>query len=226
MFKKEYIENARARDGDARNARPAKADDVLEAEPRLGYNNGASLLEGGDGPTDHSHYPSGEGLFRPEAGDALEALAHHPRVGSAEDLADELGDAEDRVAKALDVHGIQVTPAEETEDDLEGAIRVPNHGEVDTDHLRSPVHADARLMYELYVELGFSVTEIRQFLEAEMNAGRPSDLPRWSVTEREIREELAVCGFLEAEDSTESDAEPPRGSPKDVATVSTAHLRE
>jgi len=227
MFKQEYIENARERDGDARNARPEAVDEALETDPRVGHGDGASLVEGGEDPSDHSHYPAGGALFKPSAYDTLEALAEHARVGDVTDLAAELHEPEDRVAKALDVHGLAVTPAERSEDDREGVIHVPQHGDVDTDHLREPVWTDARLLYALYIQGGMSTAEIKDHLETEMNRGRDGELPRWSVREREIREELAACGFLESEDGgRDRGHKEPRGSPADVATVSTAHLRE
>jgi len=210
------VRHARERDGHPREDRPEAVDEALGASPQVGYGEGASLVEGGEDPEDHSHYPSGEGLFKPSARFTLEGLAHHSRVDDVAGVASELHEPEDRVAKALDVHGIDVTPAEDPEDNREGVIHVPTYGDVDTDYLREPVWSDSRLLYILYVEGGMSVSEMKAHLETEMNRGRPSGRPQWSVRERDIRDELAACGLLESEDrGRDRGHEPPRGAPGD-----------
>lgn len=200
------IEDARARLPD-RGDVPEEALEALEpSEERVGFNQGASLVEGGDGPTDHSHYPQGEDVLRPSAEDTLEALADHSKVADIEDVADELDTSRDTVAKAMQLHGIE-DPDGETEDATEDVIHLPLHGEVDLEHVRTPVWRDARVLEHLAVRCQYGVADIKTVLERERNDGRPGSQPRWTVGESDIEDALADIGLMDRDEPESATAE-------------------
>lgn len=195
------VEDARGRGGEPRTERPEEAEKALEAEEtRVGFQNGTPLLE-----RDYADYTTGEDILRPEAGDALEAVATHDMVGTVADIGHELNADPSTVETALALHGVE-PPTDGASFDVvaEDEISVPLHGMVDTAHLRTPIYEDARLLEHLYVRCGYGVGEIREFLQAQMNRGRPSEKARWSVQEAEIRDALEAVGLLEGEGSPEN----------------------
>lgn len=189
------VEDARGRDGGPREDRPQEAEDALDVEEaRVGFQNGTALLE-----RDYAEYPTGKDILRPEASDALEAVATHDMVGTVADIGHELRADESTVRTALELHGVDA-PTDGASFDVvaEDEISVPLHGTVDTDHLRMPIYEDARLLEHLYVRCGFGAGEIREYLQAQMNRGRDPEKSRWTAQEADIRDALEAVGLLEA----------------------------
>jgi len=189
------VADARNRDGKPREDRPKEAEKALETEEaRVGFQNGTPLLE-----RDYADYPTGEDILQPSASDALEVVATHELVGTVADIAHELRAKESTVETALGLHGIE-PPTDGASFDVVGEdeINVPLHGTIETDHLRTPLYEDGRLLEHVYVRCGYGVGEIRQWVEGQMNHGRDPEKARWSVTEDEIRDALESVGLLEA----------------------------
>ena len=192
------IEDARERLPD-RGDVPDEALEALEpTEERVGFGIGASLVKGGQNPTDHTHYPTGADVLKPSASDTLAELADHPKVASIEDVADELDTSEDTVAKALRLHGIEEPQGDTAEDVPEDVIHLPMHGRVDLAHVRTPVWRDARVLEHLAVRCQYGVADIKTVLERERNRGRPGSKPRWTVREKDIKDALRNIGLMES----------------------------
>jgi len=201
VFDTAAVESARERGGEAREDRPEEAETALEVEDtRVGFQCGVELLE-----RDYAEYPTGEDTLRPEAGDVLEALADHDMVGSVEDIGDELRAEPSTVEKALELHGVEPPTEGQSEgvEEREGEIMVPLVGVVPTDHLRTPVFEDARLLEHLYIRCGYGIDEIQEYISTQMNLGRGPEKSRWTVRRSQIRDALEAVGLLE-EVETES----------------------
>lgn len=188
------------RDGAAREDRPQEVDEWFEPAPEVGFRQGLPLLD-----AEYGEYP--DDPLKPAAGEDLAALADHELVGSVADLAAELDAPAERVRKALTLHDIEEPTGGGSFDVPEvgrkGVIEVPLHGCIDTEHLRSPIYEDARLLEHLYVRCGCSVREIRTILEEGMNRGRDGEKAPWRVHEGEIRAALEDVALLDAADETE-----------------------
>lgn len=213
----EEIAAAREREGQPRADRPAAVDDALEENgERVGFQAGEPLA---DRP--YSQYATGEDILRPEASDVLEAVARHELVGDVDDVADELNATESTVRKAFELHGVD-TPTDGGSVDTvaEDEIELPLHGTVNVDHLRTPIHEDARLLEHLYVECGLGVAELREFLETQMNHGRDPEQSRWGVREADTRGALEDVGLLEDGDNGKVDPKRAKDIRLGGATVS------
>lgn len=201
------IDDARARLPD-RGDIPEAAREALEpTEERVGFGTGASLVDGGEDSTDHGHYPTGEDLLRPTARDTLAAVADHEKVADIEDVADELDTSRDTVERALRLHGVDEPQGGATEDTTEDTVTLPLHGEVDLEHVRTPVWRDARVLEHLAVRCGFGVEDIKTVLERERNDGRPASKPRWSVRTADIEDALADIGLMDRDEPESATAE-------------------
>lgn len=199
----EAIREAKAsnRDGAAREDRPDAVDEWFKPTPEVGFRQGLPLLD-----AEYEEYP--EDPLKPAAGEDLAALADHELVGSVADLAAELDAREERVRKALALHDIEEPTGggsfDVPEVERKGVIDVPLQGCIDTEHLRTPVYEDARLLEHLYVRYGCSVREIRTVLEEGMNRGRDGEKAPWRVREGEIRAALEDVALLDAADETDT----------------------
>jgi hypothetical protein len=183
---------------DARDRLPDRGDVPEEAQ---------EALEPPEGPLEGEDHPTGEDILKPSARDTLATVAEHHMVTDAEDVAAELDTSVETVEKAMRLHGIEEPEGNATEDVPEGTIRVPLYGEVNTDYLRDPVHADSRLIEQLAVRCQYGVRDIKDFLETERNRGRPSSKPRWTVRESDIKATLQDIGLMDPEPEERATAE-------------------
>jgi len=192
------------RDGEPREDRPDKVDTFLEPEEAVGFEEGLPLL-------DKEYEDYCESVLAPEAHADVWGVASHDMVTSIEDVAAELETTESKVQKALTIHNIEEPEGDGSFDvpavEQEGVIEVPLHGAVDTDHLRTPIHTDARLLEHLYVRCGLGVGEIQTVIEDGMNAGRESEKSRYRVTEDEIRTALEDVATLHSSRTTKRTAD-------------------
>jgi hypothetical protein len=195
------VSSARGRNGEPREDRPEEAETALNVEEaRVGFQNGTPLLE-----REYGEYQTGKEILRPEAGDALEAVAAHDMVGTVADIGHELNATPSTVETALELHEVEPpTDADPSTVVAEDQISVPLDGTVNTDHLRTPVYEDARLLEYLYVRCGYGVGEIREYLQEQMNRGRDPEKASWSVREAEVRDALEAVGLLERDSNPES----------------------
>ncbi|AAV46721.1 unknown [Haloarcula marismortui ATCC 43049] len=193
MLDNEQLKEARERDGERADERPDEADVGLERDyPAVGFSNGDPLLN-----RDYSEYPRSDDILSPDASGVLETLVEHRLIGSVRDISDELRADVTVVSKALELH--DVDRPESVEDDAqpsESEIELPDGTVVATEQFRSPIYRDARLLEYLYVDCGYSIAEMREFLESERNHGRGAEKPRWTVDNTDIRTELEMVGLL------------------------------
>lgn len=196
MLTNSEVESARVRDGERADERPDEADAALEREYlAVGFSNGGPLLN-----REYSEYPSSGDILGPEASDVLETLAEHPRIGSVRDIADELRADVTVVNKALELHGVDRPDSVEADlQPSESEIELPDGTVVGAEQFRNPIYTDSRLLEYLYVDYGYSIGEICEYLTVEMNHGRGPEKPRRSVETSEIREELKRVGLLEGD---------------------------
>jgi len=196
----EAIREAKAndRDGGPSNDRPEAVDEFLAPEEAVGFEDGLPLLD-----KEYSDYC--DSVLAPEAHADVWAVARHSMVTSIEDMAEELDTSKDKVRKALTIHNIEEPEGGGSFDvpavEQEGYVEVPLHGAVETAHLRTPIHTDARLLEHLYVRCGLGVAEIRTVLEDGMNMGRESEKSRYRVTEDEIRIALKDVSLIEGDEA-------------------------
>ena len=159
-------------------------------------------LEPPEGPlAGDSDHPTGKDILKPsaEAEDTLVTVAEHHTVADIEDVADELDMSAEIAERALALHDIEVFEPE-GEDVPENVIRLPMQGEVSLENVRTPVWRDARVLERLTAVCGYSVEDVRTFLEREMNRGRPSYKPRWRVRTEDIEDALREVGLMERKD--------------------------
>jgi len=195
----EAIREAKTNDRDGGPSdRPEAVDEFLAPEEAVGFEDGLPLLD-----KEYSDYS--DSVLAPEAHADVWGVARHNKVASVEDVAAELDTTVDKVRKALTIHDIEEPEGGGSFDvpmvEQEGVIEVPLHGAVDTAHLRTPIHTDARLLEHLYVRCGLGVTEIRTVLEDGMNAGRSSDKSRYRVTVDEVRSALKDVSLIEGDEA-------------------------
>jgi hypothetical protein len=182
----ENLQEARERKGAAAEDRPAEVDEILEPKERIGYKNELPLLD-----REYSAYPEGDDILRPEAGKALETLADHPLVSSAEDMSDELGTTTGKVEQAAELHGVAIPDGFDVEvstsrlDTLVGGIP---EGMVSPEN---PI-----LTAILYVEKGLGTGEVADILEGATD--------KHTVREADVTQTLIDAGVLEGETTAEA----------------------
>ncbi|MFU1781481.1 hypothetical protein ACM16X_08875 [Haloarcula japonica] len=179
-------------DGDAFEERPQYVEDALEAPRKVGKHDGKPLvsdgdidLKLGDNPRPHyEHYPSADDMLLPPAGDFLYELAEQPEIWDTADIADELNVDEERVEKALELHGITIgvfegsvsadgsdsstasdgTDADEEEQsEMANGVPLPSGETVSKSLLSDPVYTDKLLLSALFGN-GMSVREVSLYL--------------------------------------------------------------
>lgn len=187
MFGGEDLRRAWSRSGDAADDRPEEVDDIMSPQETVGFEEGLPLLD-----MKYQDYPRDDELLRPAAGYALAALAEHELVTSTEDLARELGSREEKVEKALDLHGV---------DEPEGFDVA-----VDTTRLnafmgdvpeRMKDHDNPLVVATLYVEKGLSVEEIRDVLAEATD-------DNVTVSERAVKQTLVDARLINGETTAEA----------------------
>ncbi|RKS83582.1 hypothetical protein BDK61_2970 [Haloarcula quadrata] len=193
MLDSEQLEEAQERDGSTAEDRPDECDAAFERDyPAVGFGNGSPILD-----KKYDEYPSGDDILSPDASGVLETLAEHPLIGSVRDISDELRADVTVVSKALELHDVdRIEPVEDDAQPSESELELPDGTVVDTEQFRTPIYRDARLLEYLYVDCGYSIAEMREFLESERNHGRGAEKPRWTVDNTDIRTELEMVGLL------------------------------
>lgn len=178
------LTEAKARDGEAAEERPAYVDEALEQSRQIGWQNGLPLVEpeeyetpqlGEDNRELYSHYVGGSDLYRPDAGSFLATLFEQPEIDSVDDAAKELGPSTEKaeLRKAAKLHGLEIPSgseesAEQRED--EGGIRLPSGETVPF----GPLHP---LVVAQLLSDGLSVEESARYLSAETGGNyTPSDV--------------------------------------------------
>lgn len=188
MFDKESLKKAWRRDGSKDEARSEEVEELLTPNERVGFEEGQPLL---DRP--YSEYPRNDELLRPAARDALSELISHDLVTSTEDVVAELGSREEKVERALSLHDLTIPTetfdVEVSTDRLDGLVDFPNR----------MVSADNPILVAtLYVEMGVSVSEIREVIDEATHDNT-------TVSERDVRQALVDAKVIDGETSAEAE---------------------
>jgi len=191
------VVEARKRDGEAADERPAYVDEALQQSRKVGYQSGLPLVEPeGDHETPqlgesvndlYEHYVSGSDLFRPDAGSFLKRLAEQPEIHNVEAASSELGPSTDKaeVRKAAQLHGLDIPDGEGVDESSdEDAIRLPSGESVPLAILEGPT--DKLVLAQLFSD-GLSEEEIARYLSEETDS---------NVTVREVREAATEANLL------------------------------
>lgn len=190
MFNPETLHEAKVRDGDAHDDRPEDVDAVISPREMVGYQSEAPLLDCG-----YDEYPDGEELYRPAMGDTLRSLVENDKVGSAEDVADELNTDVETVRRTADLHGISLPNGS----DFDVEVNTPRlHGLLGAewpDYLVAPDNPVT--VTALYLK-GLSTEEVAEVLEEITDYS--------SIPERVIRQTLVDARVLDGTTTDEQQA--------------------
>lgn len=192
---------ARKRDGRPSNDRPQYVEDALTMDRRVGFKEGAPLVEhptgadtalrlGEDVSEAYDHYRRGEELLKPQAHDFLQSLFDAPEIRSFEDAAAELNTDTSTVETAARLHGLNPPERDEdaTEEDGGGnSIRLPSGERIPIEVLSEPLWTDKLVIAQLFSD-GMGVREIARYLSDETGS---------KITPSDVREGARECGILE-----------------------------
>lgn len=201
----EALQEARDRNGAKDPSRDDEIDEILAPKEKVGFQVEEPLLN-----CSYSSYPRHDELLRPDAHDALQALAEHDLVTDVEDISSELGTDEDTVEKALNLHSIEAPEGFEIEVNQDRLTAILGDIPDDMRSANNPIVVSA-----LYLK-GLSLSEIADVLQESTDAR--------TVRERDTRQVLIDCGILDGESSSEMEKRLKQGRGRGL-TVSTESFK-
>lgn len=187
-------------DGSTMDDRSDRVAALLDMPVKAGHGNGRPLVPPEDGrpeatitddPSElYGHYPSDP--LRPSAGDFLHKLAE--RAGGVSEMADELNCREDRLRRALDIHGIEPPSDGDGGDDDEtdiSTVELTSGEQYPVALSGGDVHEDKLLLAAL-ASAGLSLHEIAAYL---------SEQTQTDVSASEVRAAAREVGLLPSDEA-------------------------